>query len=66
ALEGMGEMPRGAPARPAGAARTQDRASEERASGMAAGTGTGPGSRAAQQEAAERERVRSTGADLGL
>ena len=66
ALEGIGEMPREAPDRAAGAAHTRETASEERAAGGAAGARTGSGSQAREQEAADRERSRGPEPDLGL
>ena len=66
ALEGIGEMPREARDRAGGAARTREKASDERAAGIAAGARSGSGSRAMQRESAERERSRGPEPDLGL
>ncbi|MDE0658014.1 MAG: relaxase domain-containing protein [Gammaproteobacteria bacterium] len=66
ALEGIGEMPREAANRVAGAARTREKAPDDRAAGIAAGARSGPDSRTTEREAADRERSRSAEMDLGL
>ncbi len=57
-------MPREAPDRMAGAARTDGKASEDRAGSIATAAQSGPGSRAAQCEAGVRERSWSLKLDL--